>query len=249
MPITMRWISEVALADQEQRRVAVEALDLVLLRVAVAAVDAEALLDALLAGLRGEELRHPGLEVGALAGVLQPRRLAGEEASTSLVAHLLDLAAGRRGQLDSSHRRCSLRPRAPSHGQAGSPELRRGTRTSRLNSATRTPSWFSTRVWTLTTPRSGFDFEGLTSSTSGAKASATYRGLRPRRPDRRLVGTADEGRLRADRGLGRRAARRGVATVVAAARARAAVGVAAVFVQMTQGSAAERPLNLPSHLR
>src|SRR6187551_3966960 len=44
-----------ALADQQQRRVAVEALDLVLLRVAVAAVDAEALLDALLAGLRGEQ--------------------------------------------------------------------------------------------------------------------------------------------------------------------------------------------------
>src|SRR6476620_4929238 len=69
-----------ALADQQQRRVAVEALDLVLLRVAVAAVDAEALLDALLADLRGEQLRHPGLEVGALAGVLHPRRLAGEEA-------------------------------------------------------------------------------------------------------------------------------------------------------------------------
>src|SRR5436190_5407768 len=68
-----------ALADQEQRRVAVEALYLVLLGVAVAAVDAEALLDALLAGLRGEQLRHPGLEVGALAGVLHPRRLAREE--------------------------------------------------------------------------------------------------------------------------------------------------------------------------
>src|ERR1700712_1097688 len=39
-----------ALADQKQRRVAVEALDLVLLGVAVAAVDAEAFLDALLAG-------------------------------------------------------------------------------------------------------------------------------------------------------------------------------------------------------
>src|SRR6476469_7729927 len=68
------------LADQQQRRVAVEALDLVLLRVAVATVDAEALLDALLAGLRGEQLRHPRLEVGALAGVLQARGLAGEEA-------------------------------------------------------------------------------------------------------------------------------------------------------------------------
>src|SRR3954447_15687973 len=68
------------LADQQQRRVAVEALDLVLLRVAVAAVDAEAFFDAVLAGLRGEELGHPGLEVGALAGVLHPRRFAGDEA-------------------------------------------------------------------------------------------------------------------------------------------------------------------------
>src|SRR5215217_5390971 len=72
-----------ALADQEQRRVAVEPLDLVLLGVAVAAVDPEGVLDDLLAGLRGEELGHAGLEVGALARVLhagglerqQPRRL------------------------------------------------------------------------------------------------------------------------------------------------------------------------------
>src|SRR3954447_9244088 len=69
-----------SLADQQQRRVAVEALDLVLLRVAVAAVDAEAFFDAILAGLRSEQLRHPGLEVGALAGVLHPRRFAGDEA-------------------------------------------------------------------------------------------------------------------------------------------------------------------------
>src|SRR4051812_35093422 len=68
-----------SLADQQQRRVAVEALDLVLLRVAVAAVDAEAFFDAVLAGLRSEQLRHPGLEVGALAGVLHPRRFAGDE--------------------------------------------------------------------------------------------------------------------------------------------------------------------------
>src|SRR5690242_17666832 len=39
-----------SLADQQQRRVAVEALDLVLLGVAVAAVDAEAFFDAVLAG-------------------------------------------------------------------------------------------------------------------------------------------------------------------------------------------------------
>src|SRR3954454_1631161 len=69
-----------ALADQQQRRVAVEALDLVLLRVAVATVDAEAVLDALLAGLRSEQLGHAGLEVRALAGVLHPRCFAGDEA-------------------------------------------------------------------------------------------------------------------------------------------------------------------------
>src|SRR5215207_427796 len=48
-----------ALADEKQRGVPVEALDLVLLGVAVAAVDAERVLDALLAGLGGEQLRHP----------------------------------------------------------------------------------------------------------------------------------------------------------------------------------------------
>src|SRR3954452_21652364 len=72
-----------ALADQQQRRVAVQALDLVFLGVAVAAVDAERVLDALLAGLGREQLRHPGLDVRALARVLharglehqQPRRL------------------------------------------------------------------------------------------------------------------------------------------------------------------------------
>src|SRR5881398_2843937 len=69
-----------ALADQEQRGVTVEPLDLVLLRVAVAAMDAERVLHDLLAGLGGEQLRHAGLEVGALAGVLQARGLAGEEA-------------------------------------------------------------------------------------------------------------------------------------------------------------------------
>src|SRR6476659_3087863 len=69
-----------SLADQQQRRVAVEALDLVLLGVAVAAVDAEAFLDAVLAALRGEELGHARLQVGALAGVLHPRRFAGDEA-------------------------------------------------------------------------------------------------------------------------------------------------------------------------
>src|SRR3954447_12168294 len=61
-----------ALPDEQQRRVAVEALDLVLLRVAVAAVDAQRLLDAEVAALGGEELRHAGLELRALAGVLHP---------------------------------------------------------------------------------------------------------------------------------------------------------------------------------
>src|SRR5882757_6726919 len=68
------------LADQKEWGVAVEALDLVLLRVAVAAVDAERVLDVFLPRLRGEELGHPGLEVGALAGVLHPRRFAGDQA-------------------------------------------------------------------------------------------------------------------------------------------------------------------------
>src|SRR2546423_13583806 len=63
-----------ALSDEEQRRVAVQALDLVLLRVSVAPVDAEGVLDDLLARLRGEELGHPRLEVGALAGVLEAVR-------------------------------------------------------------------------------------------------------------------------------------------------------------------------------
>src|SRR6476469_5160000 len=59
-----------ALADEQHRRLAVEALDLVLLGVAVAAVDAEAVLDDLRAVLGRKVLRHAGLEVVALAGVL-----------------------------------------------------------------------------------------------------------------------------------------------------------------------------------
>src|SRR4051794_5227391 len=85
-----------ALADQQQRRVAVQALDLVLLGVAVAAVDAERVLHDLLAGLRGEQLRHAGLEVRALAGVLQARGLAGEEASgLDLRGHVRELELDR----------------------------------------------------------------------------------------------------------------------------------------------------------
>src|SRR5215213_11982122 len=68
-----------ALADEQQRRVAVEPLDLVLLGVAVAAMDAERLLHHLLAGLGGEQLRHAGLEVGALPGVLHAGGLQREQ--------------------------------------------------------------------------------------------------------------------------------------------------------------------------
>ena len=62
-----------ALAQDQQRRVAVEALDDVLLRVAVTAVDAHRLERGLLRDLGREQLRHPRLEVGALARVLALR--------------------------------------------------------------------------------------------------------------------------------------------------------------------------------
>src|ERR1700684_2599186 len=68
-----------SLADQQQRRVAVDALDLVLLRVTVAAMDPQAFLGAEATGLGGEQLRHPRLQVGALAGVLHRRRAAHEQ--------------------------------------------------------------------------------------------------------------------------------------------------------------------------
>src|SRR5215210_4473886 len=68
-----------ALADQEQWRVAVDALDLILLRVAVAAVDAKRFLGIRAGGLGGEELRHPRLDVRALARVLHARGLQGEQ--------------------------------------------------------------------------------------------------------------------------------------------------------------------------
>ena len=35
-----------------------------------------------------------------------------------------------------------------------------------MNSATSTPSWLSTRVWTFTVPRSGLERDSRTSSTS-----------------------------------------------------------------------------------
>ena len=68
-----------ALADQEQRRVAVVPLGPELRRVPVAAVDPHAVERVLLGGLGREVLRHPCLEVGALAGRLLPRRLDRQE--------------------------------------------------------------------------------------------------------------------------------------------------------------------------
>src|SRR3954464_8776710 len=69
-----------ALADQQQRGVAVQPLDLVLLRVAVTALDPEGVLDDLLAGLGGEQLRHAGLQIAALARVLHARGLQRQQA-------------------------------------------------------------------------------------------------------------------------------------------------------------------------
>jgi hypothetical protein len=64
-----------ALADQQERRVAVEPLDRVFSRVAVASVDPEGFGDDLVAGLGAEVLGHPGLEVRTLPrGLLLRRR-------------------------------------------------------------------------------------------------------------------------------------------------------------------------------
>src|ERR1700727_1386859 len=68
-----------ALADQQQRRVPVQPLDLVLLGVAVAAMDPQRLLDTEAPGLRREQLRHPRLDIRALARVLQARRSPGQQ--------------------------------------------------------------------------------------------------------------------------------------------------------------------------
>src|SRR5690606_3831754 len=59
-----------AFADQEHGGLAVEAFDLGLGGVAVAAVDAEGVLDDVAAVFGGEVLGHAGLEVAAFAGVL-----------------------------------------------------------------------------------------------------------------------------------------------------------------------------------
>src|ERR1700747_2714770 len=56
---------------------------------------------------------------------------------------------------------------------ADSADSLRGTSTRRLNSATSRPSWLSTRVCTRTVPRSGFDCEGRTSSTSDSQKSVS----------------------------------------------------------------------------
>src|SRR5882672_7472050 len=68
-----------AFPDQEERRVAVVALRPVIKRVAVAAVDAHAVERVLLRRLGGEVLRHPRLEVGAVAARLRLRRMQDEE--------------------------------------------------------------------------------------------------------------------------------------------------------------------------
>src|SRR5204862_248684 len=60
---------------------------------------------------------------------------------------------------------------SPSAGVA--PASRLGTSTSRLNSATSTPSWLRTRVWTRTVPRSGLDLDSPTSSTSDSQNSVS----------------------------------------------------------------------------
>src|SRR3954449_11386341 len=55
-------------------------------------MDAERLLNAEAAGLRCEQLRHPGLEVRTLAGVLHPRRLESDEPSRlDLCGHVGEL--------------------------------------------------------------------------------------------------------------------------------------------------------------
>src|SRR3990172_2453284 len=63
-----------ALADRQQTRVAPVAVDRVLARVAVAAVDLHRVPAVPVRHLGGEELRHAGLEIGALAAVEFLRR-------------------------------------------------------------------------------------------------------------------------------------------------------------------------------
>src|SRR6516162_6907067 len=67
-----------ALADDEQRRVAIEALDGELLRIAVAAMDAHRFEADIDRRLGRKELGHPGLHVAALAFVIGARRVLDE---------------------------------------------------------------------------------------------------------------------------------------------------------------------------
>src|SRR5258708_38280729 len=62
-----------ALPDDHQRRVAEVALDVVFGRIAVAAVDPHRAERDLHRRLRGEQLRHPGLHVAAVTGVVTLR--------------------------------------------------------------------------------------------------------------------------------------------------------------------------------
>src|SRR5437660_788710 len=68
-----------ALADDEERGIAVEALDRELLGIAVAAVDAHRLQADIDGGLGGEQLGHSGLHVAALALVVGVGGLFDEE--------------------------------------------------------------------------------------------------------------------------------------------------------------------------
>lgn len=81
-----------ALADEQERRLAHQPFDLVLLGVAATAVDAEGLLGHLEAPLGCEQLGHARFDVVAGAGVLQPGRVDHHEVGRlDLGAHLGDL--------------------------------------------------------------------------------------------------------------------------------------------------------------
>src|SRR5258706_9814438 len=69
-----------AFADRHQRRIPIEALDLIFGRIAVAAVDAHRLQRCFDADLRGVQLRHPGFEVGPPPRVERRCRPPGQQA-------------------------------------------------------------------------------------------------------------------------------------------------------------------------
>src|SRR5258706_16328374 len=80
------------LADRHQRRIAIEALDLIFGRIAVAAVDAHRLQRCLDADLRGVKLRHTGFEVGPPPRVERRCRPPGQQArSLHLGRHVREL--------------------------------------------------------------------------------------------------------------------------------------------------------------